>query len=471
MIQFQKRKSEVFIMQNEVISDARKRVISLLDDKSFVEFDELFDGGVIAGYGTIGLRPVCVFAQDSSVMSGAITSKNCEKICKVIDMATKTGVPLIGFYDSIGAKIDEGVKVFAGLQNVLSKLANASGVIPQIAIVTGAITGVATFAASFSDFVFMIDKNSKLFVNSPLVLTSKLGRDFSADSKFHYEKTGICSFCCTDEDDCNAKIKELLEFLPDNNLADTDIIDSDDINRTCDGLVAGESFVKDIIDSICDDNKFFEVGEGFAKNIMVGLSRIGGRVAGIVANNRLYNEGKLNINGIEKATKFIRFCDAFGIPVVTLIDTDGFEVSIEEEERGLAKESARLLFAYSDATITKVNVIFGKAFGGTSLLMGTLPDVTMAWEGTKVCVTNPISAVNVLYDKEIADAESPVEFRDEKLSEYMENEATLERAEMDGFVNAIISPSETRKRIISALDMFSGKREIRSVRRHESVAF
>jgi len=462
-------------MQNEVISDARKRVIRLLDEKSFVEFDELVDEGVITGYGTIGFRPVCVFAQDSSIMSGAITEKNCEKICKTIDMAMKNGIPLIGIYDSMGAKIDEGTKVFNGLNKVLIKLANASGVIPQIAIVSGMVTGIATFSVSFSDFVFMVDKKSKMFINSPNVLTAKSGEEFSAESiggaSVHFEKTGACDVFCKDDDECYSKVRELIEFLPDNNLVDTDIAESDDFNRSCDELLEEGITASKVIDSIVDENKVFEICSGFAKNIITSFGRIGGRTVGIVANNLEYNEGKLNTSAIKKASKFVRFCDAFNIPIITLIDNDGFEASASEELEGLIKSGSKLLFAYADATVTKINVIFGKAFGGASLMMGTASDTVLAWKDAKISVVEPVIAANILYSEEIMNAESPVEFRENKMKEYLEENAIAKNAANDGFVNSIIEPYETRQRIISALELFASKREIKSVKRHESVTF
>jgi len=456
-------------MQNEVISEARKRVLGLLDLGSFIEIDELLNDGVIAGYGMIFSRPVCVFAQDNSVMSGAITAKNCEKICKIIDMATKTGVPLIGFYDSIGAKIDEGANLFVGLQQVLAKLANASGVIPQIAVVSGAATGIATFAVSFSDFVFMVANQSKVFINGPQVLTANTGIDVTAEkiggADVHFTKTGTCQFICENDEMCFNKVKELLSFLPDNNLVDPDIIEKDDDNRVCEELLDDEIDGYKVINSICDENKFFEVNAGFAKNIIIGFSRIGGRVAGIVSSG----DGKLNISGIEKAAKFVRFCDAFNIPVVTLIDNDGFEESLDEELNGIVRKSARLLFAYSDATIPKIKIIFGKAFSGANLMLGTSSDMALAWDNARISVADPVSAVNILYNEEISNSESPVEFRDNKLKEYMENEALPKNAL--GFIDGVISPIDTRKRIISALDMLSSKREIKNVRKHESISF
>ena len=460
-------------MHNEVISDAKKKILNLIDSESFFEIDALKGKGVIAGYGTISSRPVCVFAQDFSIMSGAITYENCEKICKIIDMAVNTGVPLIGFYDSMGAKIDEGVEVFVGLQKVLSKLSNASGVIPQIAIVPGISAGIATFAVSFSDFVFMIENKSKLFISGAQAVTAVTGEQLDIESyageKNHFENTGSCSFMCKNDKACISKVKELLSFLPDNNLADSEIIEKDENNRVCEELLKENINVFDVINSVCDENKFFEINSGFAKNIVTGFGRIGGRVAGIVANNATELEGKLNIDGVDKASKFVKFCDSFNIPLVTFIDNDGFVVSVEEENKGLVKKSAKLLFAYADCTSPKVNVIFGKAFGGANLAMGTMADIVIAWDTAKISVVNPRGAVNVLYSEDIAEADSPVEFRQQKTEEYIENNAMAEKA--SGFVDSVISPIETRQRIISALDMFSSKREIKAVKRHESISF
>ena len=456
-------------MGNEAVTDAKKRVLNLLDLGSFIEIDELKNDGVIAGYGTILSRPVCVFAQDSSVMSGAITSKNCEKICKIIDMAIKTGVPLIGFYDSIGSKIDEGTDVFIGLQKVLSKLANASGVIPQISVITGSVTGIATFAVSFSDFVFMIKDKSKMFINGPQVLTATAGVDVTVESvggaDVHFNKTGVCQFVCENDEGCLDKVKELLNYLPDNNLVDAEIIESDDSNRVCDDLLDDEIDARKIINSICDCNNFFEISVGFAKNIITGFTRIGGRVLGIVATG----EDKIDIAGAKKASKFVRFCDAFNIPLVSLIDNDGFKPLVEEELNGLVKESARLLFAYSDATVPKLNIIYGKAFSGANLMFGTSADMVLAWDSAKISVIEPIKAVNILYSEEITNSESPVEFRENKLKEYMETNALPKNAV--GFIDSIISPIDTRKMIISSLDMFSSKREIKNIRKHESLSF
>lgn len=460
-------------MQSEVISNAKNLICEFLDDKSFIEFDELLDLGVITGYGTVNSRPVCVFAQDASVMSGALTSNGCEKISRIIDMAVTNGVPLIGFYDSMGAKITERTRTFVGMDKVFSKLANASGVIPIIGVIAGVVTGVATFLINFSDFVFMVKDKSKLFINSPQVLMSETGREVSADeiggALAHATKTGVCSFLCDDQRELMERLNELLDVLPDNNLADVETIDMDDYNRVCEELLKEDILAHEVISSISDNGKFLEVQENFSKNIIIGFSRVGGRVVGIVSNNREYNDGKFNSNAIDKASKFVKFCDAFHIPLISLIDNDGFVVEADEELSGLINKSGKLLYAYSDATVTKISVIFGKAYGGANLMMGTGSDMIMAWSSAKISVAEPKSAVNVLFSDEIKEAECPVSFREERLREYLENEALATRAQEDGFVDIVIAPIETRQRIISALDMFSSKREFKSIRRHGAL--
>ena len=455
-------------MHGEAISNAKSRIFKLLDEGSFIEFDELQDAGVIIGYGTIFSRPVCVISQDGEFLSGALTKEGTDKLVKIIDMAVKNGVPLITFFDSIGAKIDEGTAVLAGLGKVFGKLANASGVIPLIGVVSGSATGAMNFFVSFCDFVFMIDKTSSMFINSPQVMLADSGIDISAEdvggANMHFNKTGSCSFWCRDEAECNDKLKRLLGYLPDNNLADTDIIDTDDLNRECPELLEEGVTASTVIKSISDDGYFLEVSSGFASSIIIGLSRIGGRVVGIVANN-----GKIDGNGILKASRFVSFCDSFNIPLVTLIDSDGFLVSLKEEQDGLVRKCGKLLFSYADATVTKINVIFGKAYGGATLMMGTNADVTLAWENANICVVDPKVAVNILYSEEILNSESPVSFREEKLKEYLEKFVSPDFAEVDGFIDAIINPASTRKRIISSLDFFSGKREIKSIRRHGCV--
>ena len=455
-------------MHGEVISNAKSRVLKLLDEGSFIEFDELQDVGVIIGYGTVLARPVCVISQNSDVMSGAVTKKGLEKISKAIDMAVKNGIPLITFFDSIGAKIDEGTIVLAGLGKVFSKIANASGVIPLIGVISGSVTGVMNFWVSLCDFTFMIDKTSSMFINSPQVLLADSGIDISGEeiggASTHFNKTGSCSFLCNNEDKCVSELKKLLEYLPDNNLADTSVIDIDDLNRECPELLSEGICANDVINSISDNECFLEISAGFATNMIIGFSRIGGRVVGIVSNN-----GKIDGNGILKASRFVSFCDSFNIPIVTLIDSDGFLVSLKEEQDGLIRKCGKLLFSYADATVTKINVIFGKAYGGANLMMGTNPDMTLAFNNSKISVVEPKVAVNILYSEEILNSESPVSFREEKLNEYLEENVKAMHAEEDGFVDAVINPLSLRKRIISSLDLFSGKREIKSIRRHGCV--
>lgn len=458
-------------MQNEVISDARKVLGDLLDDRSFVEILGNYDKGVISGYGTINLRPVCVFAQDSSVDNGAITEKGCEKISKVIDMAIKNGIPIIGIYDSMGVKIDESSRVFLGIRKMLNKMAEASGVVPQIAVVLGNAVGVSSFAVNFSDFVLMVKSKSKMFLNGPQSMIATEGKEVTAEAlggaDVHYESSGMCHVLADDEGECVEKLKELFGYLPDNNLVDVCVLESDDLNRECDELNSENYNNRDIILAISDENNFFEIQAGFAKNVVVGFARFGGRSCGVIANA----EKLLDSFGIDKITSFIRFCDAFNIPLVTLTDIEGTKVSIAEENAGVSKKIAGMIFAYSDAVVPKINVITGSVFGGVSLAMGADSDVTLAWDNAKISVALPKVAVNVIYNSEIAESEDPIRYREEKLKEYLENEAVPSNAEKTAFVDAVISPSETRKRIINALELYISKREIKINKRHGNMPF
>lgn len=456
-------------MQGEVISSAMKFISDLTDDKSFVEIGEHLISGVICGYGTINNRPVCLFAQDSSVNSGAINEKNCEKICNVIDMAVKNGVPIIGIYDSMGTKISESTSVLVSVKKVLSKLASASGVIPEISIVLGSAVGIASFAVSFSDFVFMIDKKSKLFVNGPQSVTVETGLEISSEdlggARVHSEKSGICHVFSESEGECICKVSELLSYLPDNNLADVEIIDIDDMNRTCDDLNVGFSDISEVISSIADNNKFLEIKAGYKKEIVTGFFRIGGRSAGVIANRN----NTLDKDCISKIVEFVKICDAFNIPIVTLTNVEGAKVSVLEENLGLSKSISSLIYAYSDATIPKVNIIVGNAFGGVGLAMGIGADINLAWQNSKISVALPKTAVNIIYSEEISNSEEPIKFREEKLNEYLSDVALPENSVSSLFIDSVIEPSETRKRIISAFELYSGKREHKLPKKHGNM--
>lgn len=460
-----------YLMQSEVISDARKVLSDLLDEKSFVEILENFDKGVICGYGTINLRPVCIFAQERTVENGAINEKNCEKICKIIDMAMQNGIPLIGIYDSMGVKIDESSRVFLGIRKVLDKMSLASGVIPQISVVLGSAVGVASFAVNFSDFVFMINKKSQMFVNGPQSIITAEGKEITAENLggagVHSEGSGMCDVLINSVEECIEKVKELLDYLPDNNLADIYVTDSDDLNRECDELNSGIESNKEVVLTISDENKFFEIKAEFEKSVVTGFSRIGGRVSGVVANI----EKTLNAKAAEKIIKFVRFCDAFNIPIVTFVDVEGSKISVDEEISGISGKLARLIYVYSDATVPKINIITGSMFGGASLTIGASPDMTLAWNNAKISVALPKVAVNVIYSNEISEAEEPVKYRQEKLNEYLENETIPEKAEATSFIDGVISPSETRKRIINALELYISKREIKIKKKHSSMPF
>lgn len=452
-------------MQGEVISDAMKAVINLFDDKSFVEIGEHENSGIICGYGTIKMRPVCLFAQDSTVNSGAINEINCQKICNVIDMAEKNGIPLIGMYDSKGVKITENTSVLLGLKKVLTKLSNISGVIPIISVLLGDAVGISSLAVNFSDFIFMIENKSKLFINGPQNITVSTGKEISSNdlggAKVHSEKSGICDVCTANIEECTDKVKELLDYLPDNNLEDIEITDSDDLDRICEGIDYNSKAVE-VINSVVDNNKFFEIKKEFSRNVATGFARIGGRSVGIIANK----ENKLNIQAVDKMIGMIKFCDSFNMPLVTLTNCEGTDISIEEEQLGISKKIANLIYAYCDATVTKINIIIGNMFGGVGASMGIGADINLAWNESKISVTTPKTAVNVLYSDDISNSEDPVRYRDELLKEFLDNEAIPKKAQESLYVDGIISPFDTRKRIISTLELYAGKREHKLPRKH-----
>lgn len=456
-------------MQSEVISDAMRFVSDLLDEKSFVEMGEYKTSGVICGYGTINMRPICLFAQDSSINSGAINEKNCEKICKIIDMAIKNGIPLIGIYDSIGVKISENTGVLVGIRKMLEKLSSASGVIPILSVVLGSAVGIASFAVNFSDFTFMIDKKSKMFVNGPQSITTTTGDMISAEelggAKAHAEKSGICDVYSKTIEECIGKIKTLLEFLPDNNLADVVIVDRDDVNRICDELENKNLDIDNIIKIVSDDNEFLEIKSEFSKGVITGFARIGGRSLGVIGNR----ENTLNIDSINKASKFIRFCDSFNLPVVTFINVEGTKVSVEEENSGLSASISKLIYSYTDATVPKISVLVGNAFGGAGLAMGIAADISFAWEDSLISATLPKTAVNILYSEEIANSEEPIKFREEKLKEYLASDVLPTNAVNSLLVDRVISPLETRQRIISALELYISKREHKLPKKHGNL--
>lgn len=465
---------------------ARERINLLTDEGSFIELDTFAGGleaknasGAVTGYGAVDGRLVYIYAQDASVNGGAISKRQAEKICKIIDLAVKTGAPVIGLLDSAGAKIDEGIETLAGMGMIMDKVSKTSGTVPQLCGVMGTCGGGEAFIASMNDFVFMTAKNAQMFVTAPQITKSASGTNLDeqqfSGAQAHAEKSGAAHFVSASEEECIALIRRVSSMLPSNNLEDAFNYpcDENDINRVSPALNTiipddkSSYDIHSVIAEIADSGSFIEIQEKFASNIITGLGCMGGKTVGFVANNPLVLEGALNTPAIEKAARFIRFCDSFNIPLVTLTDVGSFVIGTAEEHSGLITKGAKLVSAYSEATVPKVSVILGKAWGSAYLAMGAMQnDITLAWPTAEISVMPPVGAASILYSSEINSADDPHKIRAARTAEYSETDASPYEAARLGYIDSIIEPDATRPHIISALDMLFGKREARIPKKH-----
>ncbi len=469
---------------------ARERMAMLFDEGSFVEIDafvtQRFDNadglkdvsaeGVVIGYGLVEGRPVYAYAQDYTVLNGAVGEMHAAKILKIMDMALKMGAPLVSILDSDGARIKEGLDALKGYGEIFKKAANLSGVIPQIAIILGQCAGGAAFLPSMSDFTFMVDKISRMYVNGPSVVKGASNNDVTADSlggaEAHATKSGVASFTSASEEECFAQVKNLLSFMPLNNIDSAPMYEaSDDINRVSAALneIDGAYAMKNVIAEVADNNAFLEVLSGYAENIITGFARLDGIGVGIVANKE---DAELDSKASEKAARFIRFCDCFSIPVVTFTDAKGFVVDKEEEYAGLARRGAKLLYAIAEASVPKINVIVGKAYGSAYVAMNSKhigADMVFAWPQAEISVMGAEGAANIVFDEDIANSENPVATRNEKIAEYKEKYASPYMAAARGYVDDVIEPALTRPRLIYALEMLMSKREERLSKKHGNI--
>lgn len=478
---------------------ARERISALLDDGSFIETDafvghssvdfgmdakETPGEGVVTGYGTVDGRLVFVYSQDYTVMAGSMGAAHSKKICKVLDMAAKMGAPVIAMHDSGGARIHEGVDALAALGEVLTKTALNSGVVPQISVVLGTCAGGAAQIAGLSDFVFMVEKTSKMFIFGPQVVSAAEGKNISdielGGSLVHNEKSGTAHFEAANEEECFLMVKSLLSYLPSNNLEIAPYeVSSDYINRVSESLstiVPDDSDtpydVLGVISQIADGGQFLEVAKNFAKNIVTGFCKLNGSTVGIVANQSNVLGGVLDIDACDKGARFVNLCDSFNIPLVTLTDVAGFIVSSEQEYNGLIRHASKLLYAYTEATVPKVNVILRKAYGSSYISMcskHTGADVVLAWPTAEISVMAPEGAANIIFKSEIASSSNPVALRNEKIQEYKSNYASPFEAAMRGYADDVIEPDSTRPRIIAALEMLASKREVRPAKKHGNL--
>ena len=479
---------------------ARERIALLLDEGSFEEYDmfvqhrctnfgmekEHPDGdGVVTGCGTVDGRLVYVFAQDFTVSGGSLSKTMSEKICKVMDMARRNGAPCIGLNDSGGARIQEGIDALAGYSEIFERNILASGVVPQISGIFGPCAGGAVYSPALTDFTLMVKNTSYMFLTGPAVVKSVTGEVVDSEqlggASVHAGKSGVAHFAADTEQEGIATIRELLSFIPQNNREEAPFVETQDpVSRVDDSL---NSLIPDnpnkaydvyaVIHSIVDDHRFFEVHEQFARNIVVGFAHLGGRSVGIVANQPKVLAGVLDINASRKAARFVRFCDAFNIPLVTLVDVPGFLCGTQQEYGAIITNGAKLLYAYGEATVPKVTVTLRKSYGGAHIVMSSKQlrgDVNYAWPSAEIAVMGADGAVNILYAKDLkADPEHAQDIFQARKAEYEELFSNPYQAAQKGYIDDVIEPRNTRFRIIRALEQLAGKRQEIPAKKHDNL--
>lgn len=481
---------------------ARERIDMLLDDGSFEEFDmfvshrsidfgldeqQYLSDGVVTGYGTIDGRLVFVFSQDFTIFGGSLSEMYAEKICKIMDKAMQVGAPVIGINDSGGARIQEGVKSLGGYADIFQRNILASGVIPQISAIFGPCAGGAVYSPALTDITIMTEGTSYMFVTGPKVVKTVTGEDVTVDqlggARVHASKSGVSHFVAQDEEEGILLIRKLLSYFPQNNLEDpplyncTDPIDriEDDLNRIIPENPNKPYDVKDVILKIADDDEFVEVHRNYAQNIVVGFAKMNGHPVGIVANQPNYLAGVLDINASRKGARFVRMCDAFNIPLVTLVDVPGFLPGTAQEYGGIILHGAKLLFAYGEATVPKITVVLRKAYGGAYDVMSSKHlrgDINYAWPTAEIAVMGPKGAIEVLHAKElseIADAHEKAVFVAKKEEEYKDKFANPYVAAKYGYIDDVIEPRNTRFRIIRALEMLQTKKLSNPPKKHSNL--
>ncbi|HOI22161.1 Methylmalonyl-CoA carboxyltransferase 12S subunit [bioreactor metagenome] len=478
---------------------ARERIEALLDKGSFIELDAFVEHrssdlgmaeveapgeGVVIGYGTIQGRTVYVFAQDFTVIGGSLGEMHAAKICKAMDMAVKVGCPCIGINDSGGARIQEGVDALSGYGDIFYRNTLSSGVVPQISVIMGPCAGGAVYSPALTDFVFMTEGTANMFITGPQVIKAVTGEDVSAEglggAKVHTEVSGVAHFKFKDEDSTLEAVRKLLSYLPQNNIEDAPLFNTGDDPFRADQELAAiipdsankPYDVRRVIERVVDTGDFFEVQPDYAKNIVTGFARLAGRSIGIIANQPAVLAGVLDINASDKASRFIRFCDSFNIPLLTLSDTAGYLPGVGQEHGGVIRHGAKLLYAYSEATVPKMTVILRKAYGGAYIAMCSRhlgADQVFAWPSAEIAVMGPDGAANIIFKKEIEEAADPASARKEKIEEYKKNFANPYKAAIRGYVDDVIDPSQTRARLCAALSMLLGKRQTLPARKHGNI--
>ncbi|WP_248515198.1 acyl-CoA carboxylase subunit beta [Salinarchaeum laminariae] len=478
---------------------ARERIEYFLDDETFNEFDQLrthnthnfgmeerqlLTDGVVTGYGEVDGRTVFVFAHDFTVFGGSLGEVFAEKITKVMDQAMEVGAPLIGLNDSAGARIQEGVDALAGFAEIFRRNQEASGVIPQISGIMGPCAGGAVYSPSMTDFIFMVNDTSHMYITGPSVIETVTGEEVTHEelggASTHSSTTGVAHFAVDDEEQALDDVRRLLSYLPQNNVEDPPRVEPwDEPDRRDAELreIVPPSPQKpydmtNVLDSVLDEGSLFEVGERFAAEIVTGFGRLDGRSVGIVANQPRVNAGTLTVDSSMKASRFVRFCDAFNVPILTFVDVPGYMPGTDQEHRGIIRHGAKLLYAYSEATVPLLTVITRKAYGGAYCVMSSKhlgADVNYAWPTAEIAVMGPQGAVNVLYSDELEAAEDPDELRDELIDEYREQFANPYTAADKGYLDDVIDPIDTRPRLIDDLEMLESKRASNPDKKHGNI--
>ncbi|MBI4516070.1 MAG: acyl-CoA carboxylase subunit beta [Deltaproteobacteria bacterium] len=478
---------------------ARERVDALLDPGSFVETDKFkthrcadFEmekkkipgDGVITGYGTIDGRVVYVFSQDFTVFGGSLSGAFAEKVCKVMDLAMKTGAPVIGLNDSGGARIQEGVVSLAGYADIFQRNVMASGVIPQISAILGPCAGGAVYSPAMTDFIFMAEKTSNMFITGPDVIKTVTHEEVTKEdlggAATHNMRSGVAHFAARNERDCLQMIRELFSYLPSNNLEDPPCVPcTDDANRRdekLDTLIPDNPNkpydIKELITAVVDDRHFFEVHKDFAKNMVVGFARLGGRPVGIVANQPAHLAGCLDIDASVKGARFVRFCDCFNIPIVTFVDVPGFLPGTAQEYGGIIRHGAKLLYAFCEATVPKVTIITRKAYGGAYVVMSSKHirgDFNFAYPTAEIAVMGPEGAVSIIFRDEIQSAANAAQENTRLLTDYRQTFANPFKAAELGYIDEVIMPEDTRPRLIRCLQVLENKRDKNPPKKHGSI--
>ncbi len=477
----------------------RERINLLVDEGSFVELDKLtthhyhefemqkkkfFGDAIITGYGKINGKQVFVFAYDFTVLGGTLSQMGAKKITKLMDHALRVGCPIIGIADSGGARIQEGILSLDGFADIFYHNELASGVVPQITASIGPSAGGAVYSPAMTDFVIMVDKAASMFVTGPDVVKTVLAEEVTSDelggAMTHASKSGVSHFVAKNEYDCMDYIKKLLSYIPENNTQEPPVVQTEDDPNRLDhnliNIIPENSLqpydMKEIINSIVDNNEFFEIHELFAPNIVVGYGRLNGRTVGIVANQPISLAGALDIDSSNKAARFIRFCDCYNIPIITLVDTPGYMPGTNQEHNGIIRHGSKLLYAYCEATVPRITLVIGKAYGGAYIAMGSKnlrTDINYAWPTAQIAVMGSEAAVKIMNRKDLANAKDPDALKKQLVDEFTEKFSNPYVAASHGTVDAVIDPAETRPMLIKGLEMLMNKREKQLPRKHGNI--